>query len=595
MSTDDESFHPLGNEWEGELEEMLDDTEYDSDLGMKMAQDAMRVTKGELSEAEFHEMYHDDVMEEFGVDDRPTEAAYEQAQEEQKGTATRMLEAFEGDGEESRRETMKKMGVGAAAVGLGAWGTVDDGPEANLAAADDHSSYGKVENDGTQLGMVIDLERCDGCLSCVAACQEENQTDQGVNWMYVLDYEEPDGDNSGSRNRLVRPCQHCTDAPCEKVCPTTARHTRDKDGLVLTDYDVCIGCRYCQVACPYGVNYFQWDEPSVSTDEIKQTADDMGMDGDHMTDHRDRWVDSRAPRGVMSKCTMCPTRQDGHMGDEKVGTTACEDACPPEAINFGDMNDPESKPQQYLTNVVQTRAERMVDGQSPNRENVQESYNFLEGDVELLEMEYLEDGDHDEIQAALFIQGELAESELTLEDEELREVVIDIIGDADALAELEDEELGTLADVLLGDASEGDVDSDDLDAANTAIDAVITDAEEGVQAVVDRYESREITPAEVEESLALLDGEEEPWVSEAGITDEGSAQNVLEAYAGGEASTFKLLEDVGTNPNVTYIGNEPGPEAEQVEGPVAYSDIGGTDNRKDVLDEKTVGDAGVSL
>ncbi|ELY44179.1 4Fe-4S ferredoxin N-terminal domain-containing protein [Natronorubrum bangense] len=591
MSTDDESFHPLGHEWEGELEEMLDETEYDSELGMEMAQDAMRVTKGELSEAEFHEMYHDDVMEEFGVDDRPTEAAYEQAQEEQKGTATRMLEAFEGDGEESRREAMKKMGVGAAAVGLGAWGTVDDGPEADLAAANDGEDH---SHEGTQLGMVIDLERCDGCLSCVTACQEENQTDQGVNWMYVLDYREPGqgadpDERGGSRQRLVRPCQHCTDAPCEKVCPTTARHTRDKDGLVLTDYDVCIGCRYCQVACPYGVNYFQWDEPDVSTDEIEEMYSDM--DGDHMVDDRDRWVDSRAPRGTMSKCTMCPTRQDGHMGDEYRGTTACEEACPPEAINFGDMNDPDSKPQRYLQNVVQTRAERMVDGQSPNRENVQESYDFLEGDIELLDMEYLEDGDHDEIEAALFIQGELDEDDLTLEDEELRDVIIDILEDDDELGELEEDELESLADALI----DGDDSVDNYDTALDAIDAVITTAEDGIQDVVDRYESREITPAEVEESLLILDGEEEPWVSEQGITDEETAQQALEAYAGGEASTFKLLEDIGTSPNVTYVGNEPGPEAEQVDGPVAYDDIGQTDNRKDVLDESTVGDFGVSL
>ncbi len=90
MSADDESFHPLGEEWEGELETMLDDTEYDSDLGMEMAKDAMRVTKGELSEAEFHEMYHDDVMEEFGEDNRPTEEAYEEMQAAEEGTVSRM-------------------------------------------------------------------------------------------------------------------------------------------------------------------------------------------------------------------------------------------------------------------------------------------------------------------------------------------------------------------------------------------------------------------------------------------------------------------------------------------------------------------------
>jgi len=77
---------PSGDEGEGELETMLDDTEYDSQLGMDMARDAMRVTKGELSEADFHEKYHEDVMEEFGEDERPTKEAYEAAQEEAKGT-----------------------------------------------------------------------------------------------------------------------------------------------------------------------------------------------------------------------------------------------------------------------------------------------------------------------------------------------------------------------------------------------------------------------------------------------------------------------------------------------------------------------------
>ncbi|MFC4544642.1 4Fe-4S ferredoxin N-terminal domain-containing protein [Halosolutus amylolyticus] len=589
MSTDDDSFHPLGEEWENELEGLLDDTEYDSDLGMQMAQDAMAVTKGELSEAEFHEKYHEDVMEEFGVDDRPTEEAYERAQEEGKGTVTRMLEKFEGDGEESRRDAMKKMGAGAAAVGLGAWGTAENGKQASIGAAEEEG-HGAGDDEGTQWGMVLDLERCDGCLSCVTACKEENQLDQGVNWMYILDYEDS---TPGGRNRLIRPCQHCTDAPCEKVCPTTARHTRDKDGLVLTDYDICIGCRYCQVACPYGVNYFQWDEPDVSTGEIADMHDaEPGEEGDHMTDDRGRWVDSRAPRGVMSKCTMCPSRQDGHKGEEKVGTTACEDACPPQAINFGDMNDPESTPQQYLANVVQGRARNKVEGQSPSKDDVSESYAFLEGEIDLLEMDYSEsDWDFDEIEAALYVQGEVSDDELSLEEEDLREALTGILEDEFGDERSEDE-LATIVDALL---DEGEADQDDLDRANDAMDAVVTNAEESVQGVVDRYESREITPAEVQESLEILDGEEEPWVSEAGITDEGTARDVLESYVGDDASTFKLLEDVGTHPNVTYIGNEPGPEAEQVEGPVAYEDVGLTDNRKEVLDEGTVGDAGVSL
>ena len=623
MSTDDGSFHPLGSEWEDELEEMLDDTEYDTDLGMEMAQDAMRVTKGELSEAEFHERYHEDVMAEFDVDDRPTEAAYEQAKEDQQGSMGRMLDAFDGDGEETRRETMKKMGAGAAAVGLGAWGTVDDDDrETDLAAAqdDDHGH----DDDGVQWGMAIDLERCDGCLSCVEACATENNLDQGVNWMYVLEYDEPDGDSGRSRNRLVRPCQHCTDAPCEKVCPTTARHTRDSDGLVLTDYDVCIGCRYCQVACPYGVNYFQWDEPDVSTDQIADQHADK--DGDHMTDDRDRWVDSRAPRGVMSKCTMCPSRQDGHMGEDRVGTTACEEACPPDAIQFGDMNDPDSDPNRYLQNVVHSRAEAMVDGANPNADDVRESYAFLDGEIGLEELDYLlDDWSSEEVEAVMYYNEDLEEDDLEhLTDDEydsvteaLREVFRGILEPAfeDEDDEVDEDELDAtleaVLDALLEDGDEDGIE-DDLETAEDALAAVLEETEASAEEIatdtVERYESREITPAEVEESLAILDGEDEPWVTEDGITDEDTAQQVLETYAGDEASTFKLLEDMGTNPNVRYIGNEPGPEAEQREPTgtgaeyenIRYRRADGervslVDNRKEVLDDKTVGDVGWSL
>ncbi|GAB7017567.1 4Fe-4S ferredoxin N-terminal domain-containing protein [Halostagnicola bangensis] len=474
MSADDESFHPLGQEWEDDLEAMLDDTEYDTDLGMQMAEDAMRVTKGELSEAEFHEQYHEDMMEEFGQDDRPTE----QALEEMEANASNALEAFEGDEDMDRREMMKKMGAGAAFLGLGAAATFgDDEPSVDAAAQEDDD-----DNDGTQWGMVIDLEQCDGCLSCVQACAEENQLDAGVNWMYVLDYEDPEEDLNSGRQRLVRPCQHCSDAPCEKVCPTTARHTRESDGLVLTDYEVCIGCRYCQVACPYGVNYFQWGEPDVAAEAI---------DDDHVYDERGRPVDSRAPRGVMSKCTMCPSHQDGQQGEEMIGTTACETACPPDAIQFGDMNDSESAPQQYLDNVALTRAKSELAGD-----------NFAP-----------EEGlDYDELE------------------------------------------------------------EDDLD-----------DAEEDLL-----------------EAVRILDGEDEPAEDDDddGMT-ETEAERIIQGEEGSHASTFKLLEDIGTNPNVVYVGNEPGPNAEQTEGPVDYEqmDYERADNgedqvladvRKDVTDEGTV-------
>ncbi|AEH37887.1 4Fe-4S ferredoxin N-terminal domain-containing protein [Halopiger xanaduensis] len=559
MSTDDESFHPLGSEWEDELEEMLDDTEYDTELGMKMAQDAMRVTKGELSEAEFHEKYHEDVMEEFGEDNRPTAEAFEAAQEEAKGTVGRMLDKFSGDGEDTRRGAMKKMGAGAAAVGLGAWGTAEAGQQ-NIAEAGDEGGHGgghteaqDIHERDTQWGMTIDLERCDGCLSCMTACASENDLDQGVNWMYVMAFEDeltaggspaPDVMGGVEQNMLVRPCQHCTDAPCEKVCPTTARHTRDKDGLVLTDYDVCIGCRYCQVACPYGVNYFQWDEPDVAHEEITghggaEVDDPKEITHAEYENGEDRWVDSRSPRGTMSKCTMCPSMQDGQQGEEYVGTTACERACPPNAIQFGNVKSERSDAYQHREHPSKSRAIIDISFSVPSTDEIDEALS-----------------DDDDFESAL----------------EALEIDSDLVSVMKAI-DIVSERLGP-----------GDEENNS-----------ILETEQSILESLDALEEYvDLESEEVLSELRLGDGEED------------DAASRLREYAGNPSNKFKLLEDIGTNPNITYIGQEPGPEAHQVDGPNSYGDVTYTrsdgsevamvDNRKeDVLDEGTVGDAGVSL
>ncbi|AGB16535.1 Fe-S-cluster-containing hydrogenase subunit [Halovivax ruber XH-70] len=431
----DDSFHPLGPEWEADLEATLDETEYDTELGLAMAEDAMAVTAGELSEETFHERYHEAVLSEFGQDDRPTAEAAEQASQSRVESLTDL------DGDVDRRAVLATLGAAGAALGLGN-AVGDDRPESTAAQVDEGTET------GVQWGMSIDLEICDGCLACMQACQQEHRWDPGMNWMYVMDWESPEADLNTGRGRLVRPCQHCTDAPCEKVCPTTARHTRGSDGLVLTDYDVCIGCRYCQVACPYGVNYFQWNEPYVPLNEIEEN---------HYYDARGRPVSSRAPRGVMSKCTFCPTRQDGSRGQDAVGTTACEDACPPGAIQFGDMNDEESDPQQYLSDIPLARLQE----RNP---------------------------DDEQLQAA----------------------------------------------------------------------------------------------------VAILTGEEEPAESAAeGLTEE-EARSLVDDAAGESAATFQLLAEVGTDPNVIYVGNEPGPHAEQVPGPISYEEAGLLDNEMDRLEEGTV-------
>ncbi|WP_436344414.1 4Fe-4S ferredoxin N-terminal domain-containing protein [Natronorubrum sp. FCH18a] len=538
---DEETFHPLGESWQDGLEDALEDTEYDAELGMEMAKDAMRVTEGELSEEAFYDRYHDDVVEEFGEDSRPMADEIEASRED--GRFEETLSRF-GVGEDSRRSVMKKMG-GAGAVGLGAWGAANSGGnDAESAFVQDEEQEADepddTNGDGVQWGMTLDLEHCDGCLSCVVACQAEHDWDQGANWMYILAYEDdtvssPDADEFESTEDfefLIRPCQHCTDAPCEKVCPTTARHTRDSDGLVLTDYDVCIGCRYCQVACPYGVNYFQWEEPEVDESELEE---------DHVYDDRNRPVSARGPRGVMEKCTFCPTRQDGSKGEELVGRTACEDACPPEVIQFGDMNNPNSDPQRYIDETARSRT--------------------------LVRL------------AAAVPEPETLEEELDGEDADLEAIV-------DAVEDLDEETIGLMLAVeLLRDPDQPEVEGN----------SSLVEQEATVTELVTVLEDHGLD-LEDEELLIELDLAEEPDEDEEfeGATEE-LAEERLEAFAGDPDSEFKLLDNIGTDPNVVYLGNEPGPDAHQVEGPVSYDDVGQVDNRKDVLDEGTVGIDGLSL
>jgi len=311
------------------MADVLDETDHDTELGLEMARDAQRLVAGEMTEAEYHEKYHDAVLTEFGEDERGLDLSMADVAEVD-GADGGLTERVEGtfDDEASRREFVKKGGVAAMGLSmlLGGGGGDDEAAPSTAPA--------EASDDGTRWGMVINLNNCDGCLECVAACKGLHGTSTGAHWMYVMAYEEPEAEEE---NFFVRTCMHCGDAPCEKVCPVGARHTREKDGLVLSDYDICIGCRYCMVSCPYGANYFQWGEP------------DRPMDNENFThDERGRWVDGPPPEGVMGKCTFEPAWQDGQQGENLVGTTMCEQACTRDAIHFGDMNDPESDPNQHL-------------------------------------------------------------------------------------------------------------------------------------------------------------------------------------------------------------------------------------------------------
>ena len=290
---------------------------------------------GDLSETEFQQKYHEAYLNEFGPDNRQIKP-----DGEARGTSGGLPGITSGEPATkpttnqlvSRRNFLKLTG-GAATLVVGASLLGRISPSVSASTGEERDDK-PSQPAGTlvQMGMVIDLERCTGCLACVDACHRENNTSLGVHWMYVFAYEE---ENQDDVNFLVRPCQHCSNPPCVKVCPVMARHKREKDGLVLTDYDICIGCRYCQVACPYGVNYFQWGEPRP----------DEGFKHGR-SDYRGRMVQGNPPfSGIMGKCTFCPQRQDSEL---KKGTVACQLNCSQNAIHFGDMNDPNSPPRRYL-------------------------------------------------------------------------------------------------------------------------------------------------------------------------------------------------------------------------------------------------------
>ncbi len=117
-------------------------------------------------------------------------------------------------------------------------------------------------------------------------------------------------------------CHQCRNAPCTKVCPVQATW-KEPDGIVVVDYNWCIGCRYCMAACPYGARHFNWAEPKIPEEELNPKT--------HYLGNRPRYV------GVVEKCTFCVQRsRNGRY-------PACVEVCPVGARKFGDLNDPDSE------------------------------------------------------------------------------------------------------------------------------------------------------------------------------------------------------------------------------------------------------------
>jgi molybdopterin-containing oxidoreductase family iron-sulfur binding subunit len=173
-------------------------------------------------------------------------------------------------------------------------------------------------------GMVFDLRRCIGCNACTVACKQENSLPNGVFFTKTLSEEIGEFPKT-TRMYIPTLCNHCEDAPCERVCPTGATYTR-ADGIVLVDKDKCIGCGSCIVACPYDQRTRL--EPEMLTE---------GLFGNGQLTPFEQQGYERWTAGTAVKCTFCNERVDAGLDP------ACVATCPTEARIFGDLEDPESK------------------------------------------------------------------------------------------------------------------------------------------------------------------------------------------------------------------------------------------------------------
>ncbi len=288
------------------------ESDYDTGLITAMANDAQRVSEGALSGDAFWEKYDEAAREAFGE-------IYEQTPNP----------AVDHDEQTVSDETATELSCSSCSID-----DVADGTPATEETAETPTWT-----------MVIDLQKCVGCSSCTAACKAENRTPPGVSYNVVMEQEHGEFPNV-TRTQMPRPCLQCEHAPCVQVCPTAATYKLE-NGITRIDYDRCIGCRSCVVACPYGARYFNFGDEYDG--EFMQ--DDVSVpEYGHERDPDD--VD-----GVAMKCNYCYHRLQ--RGEEP----ACVETCIGDARYMGDASDPESDVAEMIN---QQRAFRLKDEQGTN-------------------------------------------------------------------------------------------------------------------------------------------------------------------------------------------------------------------------------------
>jgi molybdopterin-containing oxidoreductase family iron-sulfur binding subunit len=200
--------------------------------------------------------------------------------------------------------------------------------------------------------MVIDLQRCVGCGACIIACNNENNLQEGVVWSSKIN--RTVGTFPNVRYDYVPTlCNHCANAPCVGACPTEAMH-KAEGGITMIDTDKCIGCRYCMAICPYGVIFFNREEPhkfwrdeevlipGATSSAAEVTAEVGGTVIPYYNPDREATLPGIRPKGVVEKCTFCDHRvAEGEL-------PYCVEACPANARIFGDLDDPDSEVNQLL-------------------------------------------------------------------------------------------------------------------------------------------------------------------------------------------------------------------------------------------------------